>query len=230
MRELRTKLTLTKSLATVTTTLGSLSNQLNTLTDEFKTTNKEVKDEIANVNGQMKSLQASVEDNRIQFESKLVELEGSVKVLQDTVTESNAITAEKIKEAVLPVLEEQVIPSIKADMKKEILAPVEAAWYAMISKDVQEHEHNLIVFNYKATDMNLTKAASDFLKIEMKVPEDVIFKTSVKQVYKLGRGKAGKEPPLIIKFGHPSERNHILTFSKNIKDKKISVEKDIPKL
>ena len=33
----------------------------------------------------------------------------------------------------------------------------------------------------------------------------------------------------MIRFGNPSERNHILTFSKNIEDKQISVEKDIPK-
>ena len=218
------------SLGAVTTSLSTLSSQLHTLSDEVKINNKEVKEEIAVVNGKVTSLQSSIEDTRINLESKFKELEGTVQVLQKTVAETNAITADNIKEAVLPILEEQVIPKVKAELKKEILAPVEAAWNAMQSQDVQEHEHNLIVFNYKTNDKNLNKAAADFLRDEMKVTDDDLLKISLKKVYKLGNGKAGREPPLIIKFGHPSERNYILTFSRNIKDRKISVEKDIPKI
>ena len=69
----------------------------------------------------MKTLQTSVDDTRIKFESKLVELEGTVINLQKTVYENNTLTADNIKEAVIPVLEEQIIPKIKADLKKEIL-------------------------------------------------------------------------------------------------------------
>ena len=106
---------------------------------------------------------------------------------------------------------------------------MEANWNAMKSQEVQEHERNMIVFNYNPTDNNLVKAAGEFLKTVMKVPETDLLKVSIKHAFQLGKGKAGKPPPLLIKFGHPGERNHILNFSKNIADKKISVEKDIPK-
>lgn len=75
----------------------------------------------------------------------------------------------------------------------------------------------------------MIKAAGDFLKNVMKIPDDELLKISIKQAYKLGKGRPGGHPPIIIKFGHPSDRNHVLTFSRNISDKKISVEKDIPK-
>ena len=216
-------------LSSVTASLGALSSQLSTFTDEFKTTNSEVKEEISSVKDQMKGLQSSVDDTRVKFESKFVELEGTVNDLQKTVTENNALTTDNIKEAVLPVLEDNIIPKVKADLKKEILGPVETAWNAIKAQEVQEHEHNLIVFNYNNTEHNMIKAAGDFLKNVMKIPEDELLKISIKQAYKLGKGKQGGQPPMIVKFGHPSDRNHVLTFSKNISDKKISVEKDIPK-
>ena len=217
------------SLATVTASLGSLSSQLLSFTEETKQTDAAVKDEISNLGSQMVSLQCSVDTTRIKFESKLVELEGTVTNLQQTVAQNNALTTDSIKEAVIPILEEQIIPKVKADIRKEILAPVESAWNAMKSQEVEVHEHNMIVFNLKTSGTNLVKAAGDFLKDQMKVPDEDLLRTSIKHAYTLGKGKDGKPPPLLIRFGHPSERNHILTFSKNIVDKKISVEKDIPK-
>ena len=218
-----------EQLAAVTKSLGSLSSQLTTFTDETKKNNEEVKGEIAAVNDNMKTLQQSVDDTRTKFESKLVELEGTVSDLQKSVAENNAVTADTIKDTVIPVIENDIIPKVKADLKKEILAPVESAWDAIKAQEVHDHDHNLIVFNFKTEDTNLIRAAGDFFKNVMKVSEEDLLKLSIKQAYKLGKGKDGKPPPLLIRFGHPSERNHILTFSKNINDKKISVEKDIPK-
>ena len=65
------------------------------------------------------------------------------------------------------------------------------------------------------------------LKNELKVSPENILKVSIKQAYKLGKGDDNKPPPFLIKFGHPSERNTILTHSKNLAGSK--VEKHIPK-
>merc|ERR1719318_1736811 len=86
----------------------------------------------------------------------------------------------------------------------------------------------MIVFGYNATG-NLLEAAGNFLKDELKVPEDVMLRISVKQAAKLGRGDSSKPPPFLIRFGHPSERNLTLTFSKNLTDKNVRIERQIPK-
>ena len=84
----------------------------------------------------------------------------------------------------------------------------------------------MIVFRYENNDNNMIKVAGEFLKSEMKISEEELLKVSIKQAFRLGKNSSA---PLIIKFGNPGERNFILSHSKNIKNSKISVEKDIPK-
>ena len=128
------------SLGNVTKSLGDLSSQLQTFTVETTKTHAEVKNDISTLTTQMGTLQSSVDDTRVKFESKIVELEGSIKNLQKDVVEANTISADNIKEAVLPIIEEQILPKVKDDLKKEILAPVESAWNAIQSQTVNEHE------------------------------------------------------------------------------------------
>ena len=52
----------------------------------------------------------------------------------------------------------------------------------------------------------------------MKVPEDAFNKLKVKEIIKLGRdSEDSKIPPLSVRFAHPSQRNSVLTYSKNLK-------------
>ena len=64
----------------------------------------------------------------------------------------------------------------------------------------------------------------------MKVPDDYMEKVKIKDAYKLGRGNAdkAKPPPISVKFGHPSQRNTIITYSSNLK-KGLDVDKSVPK-
>ena len=49
----------------------------------------------------------------------------------------------------------------------------------------------------------------------MKVSEEAFNKLKVKEIIKLGRdSEESKIPPI---FAHPSQRNSVLTFSKNLK-------------
>ena len=54
----------------------------------------------------------------------------------------------------------------------------------------------------------------------------------IKDINRLGADTGlGKPPPILIRFGHPTERNSILPLSRNIKkDAGISIDKSIPKL
>ena len=55
------------------------------------------------------------------------------------------------------------------------------------------------------------------------------FKYKIREVITLGRETdASKPPPTLVRFSHPSERNQVLTFSKNL-SKEINLEKSVPK-
>ena len=67
------------------------------------------------------------------------------------------------------------------------------------------------------------------MKDELKVTEEIISKICIREVCILGSGNGDKPPPVLIKFGHPTERNQILPFSKNLK-KGLEIDKNVPKI
>ena len=108
----------------------------------------------------------------------------------------------------------------------------ETAWKASLAKDVFVHEHGLVVHGIKlegTDDKTRAEFFSKFLKTEMKVPDDTIVKIRIKEVTRLGAENEAKPPPILVKFGHPTERNSILPFSKNLK-RGISIDKFVPKM
>ena len=60
--------------------------------------------------------------------------------------------------------------------------------------------------------------------------QDSIKKIILDGAVRLGRGDSRRPPPLLMHFSHPSERNLVLSFSKNLKNNKISFEKHVPKI
>ena len=208
--------------------MDGFSTKLDTLTEHNTKSNDAVQTQMTGVQGQMRTLQSSVDDNRIKFESKLVELEGQINLFQENALSSAGVTKDDIKDVVLPMIDDEVVPRIKNEVKREILSPIKATWNAMQAEKVFEHEHSLIIFGLNVTK-NPIEAAGDFLKNVLKVSNENLLRISVKQAHKLGRGDSNRPPPLLIKFGHPSERNLVLTHSKNILDKSIKIEKHIPK-
>ena len=64
----------------------------------------------------------------------------------------------------------------------------------------------------------------------MKASIDTINKVRIKEVSRLGSDNgAAKPPPILVKFGHPTERNLILPLSSNLKEG-IDVDKNVPKI
>ena len=113
-------------------------------------------------------------------------------------------------------------------MKADILPPVRATWNAIQAQKVWEHEHSLLVFGF-ASSKSPTEAALDILKTNLKISEENMMKISVKKVIRLGKGDGNKIPPLLITFGHPSERNLALNHSKHLKGTKVTIKKSVPK-
>ena len=70
----------------------------------------------------------------------------------------------------------------------------------------------------------------NFIKTELKASEDLLKKIRIREVCRLGSDNgSGKPPPILVKLGHPTERNQLLPLSSNLKHG-ITIDKNIPKL
>ena len=216
-----------ETMSKINTRMDNLYSKLDTITQSNTSTNKAVEDTMSNVQDEIKGLKTSVDDNRVKFESKLVELEEQFNKFQENALSSMITAKEDISSVVRPMIDE-IAPKIKDEVKKDILSPLKATWNAIQAEKINEHDHSLIVFGLEAAG-NPIEAAGRFLKDNLKVDEETLLKVSIKQAFKLGRGENNKVPPFLIKFGHPSERNTILSHSKNLAGSKIKIEKHIPK-
>ena len=64
----------------------------------------------------------------------------------------------------------------------------------------------------------------------MKASDDMLSKIRIKEVTKLGNEKSNEKlPPVLVRFGHPTERNQILPLSRNLK-RDFSIDKFVPKM
>ena len=94
------------------------------------------------------------------------------------------------------------------------------------------HDHGLVVHGLKLEgkdDKTRIENIKHFFKNEMKADSDLLGKIRIKEVIRLGSENKTKPPPILVKFGHPTERNSILPFSKNLK-RGISIDKFVPKM
>ena len=73
---------------------------------------------------------------------------------------------------------------------------------------------------------NIEPDGKNFLKDKLKMNQEALGKVNLKEVIKLG--KDGPKPAsVLMKFGHPSERNEALFHSINL-EKGITVDKHVP--
>jgi hypothetical protein len=222
---------ITKGMSKFGTRLDGLAKKLDKVIDDNSETKAEVKSEFVNIKEQVSGLQTSVDTHRIKFENKLVILEGNFQQLSESVITASLNNTKEIKEALIPLVKEvkeEVSNSVKKDVKADILPPVRATWNAIQAQKVWEHEHSLLVFGF-ASSKSPTEAALDILKTNLKISEENMMKISVKKVIRLGKGDGNKIPPLLITFGHPSERNLALNHSKHLKGTKVTIKKSVPK-
>ena len=106
------------------------------------------------------------------------------------------------------------------------------AWKANLAKDVFLHEHGLVVHGLKLQgndDKARTDSIKHFFKNEMKADNDLLSKIRIKEVTRLGPDSDFKPPPVLVKFGHPTERNSILPLSKNLR-RGLTLDKFVPKM
>ena len=175
------------------------------------------------------TFQESLKNSNKVMEDKMNNLENEFSKLQETVENSAGKAADEVKNTIVPMIQDEVVPQVKNEVKAEVLKSVEGTWKAQLAEKVKEHEKSAIVFGVPVNKQPFDDAI-DFLENRMKLSHDAIDKILMVGAERLGRGDAKKPPPLLIHFSHPSERNLVLSFSKNLQKSKLSIEKHVPKI
>ena len=194
---------------------------LQTLRDNQDETKQDMLDLNVKIDNLTKIQEKSADDAKAEknaTEARFQALEKQMDEMRKSkVTEAAATDTEAIEEVV----------------KSFVDKSSDGSWKANLAKEVFEHEHGVIIhgIRFDCTDENTKKKeALAFLKNELKASEDLVKKVKIKEVVRLGADNgAGKPPPILIKFGHPTERNQILPLSSNL-SRGISMDKNIPKL
>ena len=179
----------------------SIQAQLTTITEAFTQSEKNTRDNKAETDARLKAL----EDKFENFEKSKNE------------TGASALAETNIEDVVKNYVDNVSDP----------------AWKANLAKEVFEAEHSIIIHGLRllgANDEARRGFIKTFLKDDMKAPEDIINKVRIKEVTRLGSDNGmAKPPPILVKFGHPTERNLILPLSSNLKEG-IDVDKNVPKI
>ena len=194
---------------------------LQTLRDNQDETKQDMLDLNVKIDNLTKIQEKSADDAKAEknaTEARFQALEKQMDEMRKSkVTEAAATDTEAIEEVVKSVVDKSS----------------DGSWKANLAKEVFEHEHGVIVHGvrFDCTDDNTKKqGAITFLKNELKASDELMKKVKIKEVVRLGADNgAGKPPPILIKFGHPTERNQILPLSSNLV-RGITMDKNIPKL
>ena len=209
--------------------LNGFAEKMEKVFEKTQLAQENIRKEFSAVTEQVSGLKTSLDNTNKKFEDKFAEIEGNLGRIAETVVSANPLNAEEIKEALGPVVKEEVIAVVKRESEKEIMPSVRATWNAIQAQKVLEHEHSLLVFGYESNKTPL-EATGEILKKELKISEENLLKVSVKKAVRLGNNEGNKVPPLLITFGHPSERNLVMSHSKNLRNPRISLKKSVPKI
>ena len=123
--------------------------------------------------------------------------------------------------------------TIQTAVRNIVDSSSENSWKAGLAREILDHEHGLIVHGVRFEgndDAARRNSAYKFLKEDLKASEDMLKRVKIREVVRLGADNgAGKPPPLLIKFNHPTERNLLLPLSRNLKNG-VDVDKSVPKM
>ena len=192
------------------------------LCDEFK---KEIKEEIGGIKLKIDNLNDKQEAAAVEKKKEKEDNEARFKALEDKIeaiqSQNNAKNTEGYEDRIESAVQNYV--DINSD----------SSWKANLAREVFDHDHGLVVHGIRIDgrdDAARRNAVRKFVKEEMKASDDLLNRIKIKDVIRLGADNGeGKPPPILIKLGHPTERNLLLPLSRNLKNG-IDIDKNIPKM
>lgn len=171
----------------------------------------------------------TIENNNKALEQKMNLMEGEFAKLHDKVDNCVGKAAEEVRAAVTPIIHDEIVPKLKADIKNEIVKSVDGTWKAQLADKVQEHEKSAIVFGFPVS-RDAFDDSIDFIENHLKLDKKSIDNILLIGASRLGKGSNNKPPPLFMTFSSPIDPNLVLSFSRNLKNSKFSIEKHVPKI
>ena len=190
---------------------------------ESKTESSKVLETMAAMNAKLDNLAESQTNAALTAAKDKESSDARIKALEDKFEEFQNNTQSVIKS-------DQYI--IEEAVKNYVDNSTDDTWKANLAREVFEHEHGVIVHGVRfdfSNENTKVEAVRKFLKESLKASEELVKKIRVKEVVRLGGDNgAGKPPPILIKFGHPTERNQVLPLSVNL-PRGIDMDKNIPK-
>ena len=184
---------------------------------------KELKTEIGTVRGKLEQLTEQQEKSAAETKKDREEVDARFKILEEQMAslQSQSHVQHSVDQ-----------DSLQSVVKNYVDSSSENTWKANLAQEVFNHDHGLIVHGIRVEgidDASKKASAIKFIKEELKASEDTLAKIKIKEVIRLGTDSGvGKPPPVLIKLGHPTERNLLLPLSRNLK-RGIDIDKNIPK-
>ena len=209
----------------ISSKMDQFTAQLSSHTEQSAKTEQK----LATLTDTFANFKETLENSNKSLEKKIEGLEVEFSKIQDTVENSAAKITEEVKSTIVPFIQDEIAPKMKSEIKSEVLKAVDASWKLQLAKENRENDCCAIVFGLPV-QTSPKNDASNFLKNDLKMNEETLEKISLKQTSRLGKGKGDRPPPLLLTFSHPSDRSLVFSHSKNLKNTKISLEKQIPKL
>ena len=213
-------------------TISKLNDKMEGFSKQLDTQDKKqelVNSNVTALNDTFANFKDAMETNNKVLEGKMKDMEGEFVKLHDKVENSVSKATEEVKAAIVPIIHNEVAPKLKVEIKDDILKAVDGTWKAQLADKVKEHEKSVIVFGFPVTKDPFDDAIDlieNYLKLDKRAIENILMKGA----NRLGKGAQNKPPPLLIHFSSLADRNLVLMFSKNLKNTKISIEKDVPKI
>ena len=194
-----------------------------TFAEEQAKANSQTNSQFSSIQTQLSTITQTLDLSDKTAADNKAEADARMKALEDRMDQLEKEKNEPANEHVIQDVVKNFVDTNTSDT---------TAWKASLAKDVFEAEHGIIIHGVKLIGVNddVRKAfIKTFLKDVMKAPEDILNKVRVKEVTRLGNDNAAKPPPILVRFGHPTERNLILPLSSNLKEG-IDVDKNVPKI
>ena len=213
------------SISSLNSKIDGFSKKLDMQDERQSTLNTNMTD----LSNTFSAFKETLQNSNKAMEEKMGNLENEFGKLQDTVENSITKASEEVKNTVVPLIHNEIVPEVKKEVKAEVIKAVDGTWKVQLAEKVREHEKSAIVFGLPVSKQPFDDAI-DFLENHLKLNNDAINKILMTGAERLGRGDGRKPPPLLIHFSHFSERNLILSFSKNLQKTKLSIEKHVPKI
>ena len=188
------------------------------LSNKMDDSKKEISDKLDKVN-------ENIEDFK-EFKTQATERLNKV---EDDVEQIKHRLDEGISQADIEKVKNVLMPDLEKNLRSKLSLELENAQKSKLAAEVWEHEHALIIhgFNYDGSTENFK---NKLFKEAMKVTDEILSKLVIKDIVRMGKTNAAKPPPISVRFAHPSQRNSLLGFSRNLpSSSNIKIDKSVPK-